>query len=379
MDEVEPIEAEAEEGNAVATRGTHLASTQTVTHEYLTQSGKVMRETVKTDGTVTTVLDFIYDESGKPFAMIDQLGASPKTYYYVLNRQGDVVKLIDQDGAVAAAYAYDAWGNLLSASGSMADANPLRYRGYYYDSETGFYYLQSRYYDPATRRFINADVYSSTDTSDAVSCNMYAYCSNNPANMYDSMGNWPKWLETAAKAVAVVAVAVTAVAVVATATVATGGAALAAASVAFGTACGGLVGGIANERNGESFMNGWIGGSANGLVQSGMTTMFGYAGTIAGGGLGSGIGTAITESLNNRNKPKTQRKTPKKILKDSLQAAAVGSATSTLTAGRNYAFDTAVQTQVSGLMPGLTRPFGEMAKGFFGSMDDAMAYVLCEK
>ena len=93
VDEVEPIEAEAADENAVAPRGTHLASTQTVTHEYLTQSGKVMRETVKTDGTVTLVLDFIYDESGKPFAMIDQLGASPKTYYYVLNLQGDVVKL----------------------------------------------------------------------------------------------------------------------------------------------------------------------------------------------------------------------------------------------------------------------------------------------
>ena len=106
VDEVEPIEAEAADENAVAPRGTHLASTQTVTHEYLTQSGKVMRETVKTDGTVTAVLNFIYDESGKPFAMIDQLGASPKTYYYVLNLQGDVVKLIDQDGAVAAVYAY---------------------------------------------------------------------------------------------------------------------------------------------------------------------------------------------------------------------------------------------------------------------------------
>ena len=160
VDEVEPIEAEAVEEIAVAPRGTHLASTQTVTHEYLTQSGKVMRETVKTDGTVTTVLDFIYDESGKPFALVDQLSAQPKTYYYVLNLQGDVVKLIDQDGAVAAAYAYDAWGNILSQSGGMASANPLRYRGYYYDSETGFYYLQSRYYDPATRRFINADVFT---------------------------------------------------------------------------------------------------------------------------------------------------------------------------------------------------------------------------
>ena len=167
-----------------------MASTQTVTHEYLTQSGKVMRETVKTDGTVTLVLDFIYDESGKPFAMIDQLSAQPKTYYYVLNLQGDVVKLIDQDGAVAAAYAYDAWGNILSQSGGMASVNPLRYRGYYYDSETGFYYLQSRYYDPANHRFINADVYSSTDSSDAVSCNMFAYCNNNPVIASDENGDF---------------------------------------------------------------------------------------------------------------------------------------------------------------------------------------------
>ena len=106
VDEVEPIEAEAADESAVAPRGTHLASTQTVTHEYLTQSGKVMRETVTTNQTVTAVMDFVYDESGKPFAMIDQLSAQPKTYYYVLNLQGDVVKLIDQDGAEAAVYAY---------------------------------------------------------------------------------------------------------------------------------------------------------------------------------------------------------------------------------------------------------------------------------
>ena len=188
MTNSEPVEAEVEDENAVATRGTHLASTQTVTHEYLTQSGKVMRETVRTDGTVKAVLDFIYDESGKPFAMIDQLSAQPKTYYYVLNLQGDVVKLIDQDGAVAASYEYDAWGNILASSGSMAEKNHLRYRGYYYDSETGFYYLQSRYYDPAARRFINADVYASTDSRDAVSCNMFAYCGNNPVIYDDENG-----------------------------------------------------------------------------------------------------------------------------------------------------------------------------------------------
>ena len=189
VDEVEPIEAEAADENAVAPRGTHLASTQTITHEYLTQSGKVMRETVTTNQTVTAVMDFVYDESGKPFALVDQLSAQPKTYYYVLNLQGDVVKLIDQDGAVAAAYAYDAWGNILSSSGSMAETNPLRYRGYYYDSETGFYYLQSRYYDPATRRFINADSYGSTGQG-FIGTNMFAYCRSNPIMRIDAYGKW---------------------------------------------------------------------------------------------------------------------------------------------------------------------------------------------
>ena len=194
VDEVEPIEEEAADENAVATRGTHLASTQTVTHEYLSQSGKVMRETVTTNQTVTAVMDFVYDESGKPFAMIDQLSAQPKTYYYVLNLQGDVVKLVDVSGAEVASYEYDAWGNVLSQSGSMASTNPLRYRGYYYDSETGFYYLQSRYYDPANRRFINADSYAGTGQG-ILGYNMFAYCSNNPVRRVDSAGCW--WGEDA--------------------------------------------------------------------------------------------------------------------------------------------------------------------------------------
>ena len=135
-------------------------------------------------------MDFIYNGSGRPFALnYSTVGGNRfTTYYYVLNLQGDVVKLIDQDGAVAAAYAYDAWGNILSQSGNMAEKNPLRYRGYYYDSETGFYYLQSRYYDPATRRFINADVYASTDSKDAIACNMFAYCNNNPVIHDDESG-----------------------------------------------------------------------------------------------------------------------------------------------------------------------------------------------
>lgn len=72
----------------------------------------------------------------------------------------------------------------------MASINPLRYRGYYYDTETGFYYLQSRYYDPVNHRFINADAYASTDSTDAISCNMFAYCGNNPVSRNDETGDF---------------------------------------------------------------------------------------------------------------------------------------------------------------------------------------------
>ena len=198
VDEVEPVEAEAADENAVAPRGTHLAATQTVTHEYLTQSGKVMRETVTTNQTVTAVMDFVYDESGKPFAMIDQLSAQPNTYYYVLNLQGDVVKLVTDSGAVAASYEYDAWGNILSQSGSMADVNPLRYRGYYYDTETGFYYVSSRYYDPEIGRYLNADSVIAGVGGSVQGYNLFAYCFNNPVNMSDSSGHWPQWIKDAA-------------------------------------------------------------------------------------------------------------------------------------------------------------------------------------
>ena len=69
----------------------------------------------------------------------------------------------------------------------VAKMNPLRYRGYYYDTETGFYYLQSRYYDPNIGRFINADSYSSTGQG-ILGNNMYAYCNNNPVIFEDSSG-----------------------------------------------------------------------------------------------------------------------------------------------------------------------------------------------
>ena len=193
----EPVEAdEPEEGENDTTPAETertisgvLASTETVTHEYLTQSGKVVRETITTSMDTTT-LDFFYDESGRPFAFnYTPEGSTPNTYYYILNLQGDVVQIIDEGGVLQAEYVYSPWGEIISAEGDLAEINPLRYRGYYYDSETGFYYLQSRYYDPENHRFINADSYLSTGRG-TVAQNMYAYADNSPVMNTDSCGNY---------------------------------------------------------------------------------------------------------------------------------------------------------------------------------------------
>ena len=151
----------------------------------------------------TTELWFFYDADGNPSGVRYKNGSTTTDYYFVCNWRGDVIRIYDGAGAVVANYNYDAWGNVISvtdANGTaitdsthIANVNPLRYRGYYYDSETGLYYLQSRYYDPVVKRFINADGYVSTGTG-ALGYNMFAYCGNNPANRVDLTGQFWKEL-----------------------------------------------------------------------------------------------------------------------------------------------------------------------------------------
>ena len=150
-------------------------------YDFTTLSGLVTRQT----GGGKTI-DFVYDENNQPLAM----KYNNTLYYYVLNAQGDVVRIVNSSRSVVASYTYDPWGKIISSSGTLADINPLRYRGYYYDSETGFYYLQSRYYDPEIGRFINADSYASTDATGLLSTNMFAYCENDPVNRSDPSGEW---------------------------------------------------------------------------------------------------------------------------------------------------------------------------------------------
>ncbi len=136
--------------------------------------------------------------------------------WFVLNQQGDVIAIVDSSGNVAVQYRYNAWGSqtsqtLSGTSGSkLYQYNALKYRGYYYDAETGFYYVSSRYYDPEIGRFISADGEISGVGGDIRGYNLYAYCMNNPVNMSDPTGNWPRWISVAVAVVATVVAVVTA-------------------------------------------------------------------------------------------------------------------------------------------------------------------------
>ena len=142
---------------------------------------------IEIDGSESS-FHFTYDATG-PMSMTFY-GAE---YFYLKNAQGDVTGLVDSSGTQVVAYAYDAWGNILTTTGSMAGSlgytNPFRYRGYFYDTETGLYYLNSRYYDPGVGRFINADEYVSTNQG-ILGDNGFAYCQNNPVRYGDSQGTF---------------------------------------------------------------------------------------------------------------------------------------------------------------------------------------------
>ena len=125
-------------------------------------------------------LHFFYDAQNRP-AIVAYNGTK---YAYIYNLQGDVLGLIDSNGTEVVKYTYDAWGKVLSTTGSLAPTlgivQPFRYRGYVYDVETGLYYLRSRYYNPGWQRFVNADI--------VYHGNIYAYCGNVPTILIDPDG-----------------------------------------------------------------------------------------------------------------------------------------------------------------------------------------------
>lgn len=155
-----------------------------VTTYYNTKDGVILSQTDDTN-----TMYFQYDTSGIPLGFI----LNGTQYLYLTNQMGDVVAITDSTGAVIANYTYDEWGNITDISGNtnIANTNPLRYRGYYYDNETGYYYLQSRYYDAGISRFINSDIYDMAGAASQISesSNLMSYCYNNPINSSDMYGD----------------------------------------------------------------------------------------------------------------------------------------------------------------------------------------------
>ena len=160
------------------------------TTNYTTRGGTILSQT---DGTNT--MFFQYDNSGNPTGFL----YNGIQYFYLTNQMGDVIGITDASGSLIATYTYGAWGEVLAttpatagntAQLAIANANPLRYRGYYLDQETEYYYLQSRYYSPLSQRFINADEYN-------IPCyvkdirfgnNLFSYCYGDPINNVDRSG-----------------------------------------------------------------------------------------------------------------------------------------------------------------------------------------------
>lgn len=138
----------------------------------------------QTDGENTWY--FQYDTNGTLLGFV----LNGTQYFYITNQMGDVLAITDTEGSIVGNYEYDAWGKVLTADTDIAKQNPIRYSGYYYDNETGYYYLQSRYYDSNICRFINADIPEiisvSKDTS--IESNLFIYCYNNAVNYIDCDG-----------------------------------------------------------------------------------------------------------------------------------------------------------------------------------------------
>ena len=244
---------------------------------YYDHAGRLVAEetskTVQGTGTVTERIVFLYDESSV-IGMEHTTGGVSTRYYFQRNLLGDVQAIVNTNGTVVARYLYDAFGNCTIASGTtntaVANANPIRYRGYYYDDDTGLYYCNARYYSPKWRRFISPDDTAYLDPESVNGLNLYCYCNNDPVNCTDPSGHMPEWAKWLIGGLVIAGLAI--------ATIATGGAA------------GGVAGFIW-----AGALKGAIIGAVSGAVVSG--TIGGISSAIAGNGFWSGFATGAADGF----------------------------------------------------------------------------------
>ena len=175
-----------------------------VLHEFILSGDEIVAE-IWTTGSTEHMLVYLYDEVGSPIGLMYRNNTYASSVYdsffFEKNLQGDVIAVYDSTGTKIGSYTYDAWGNFTTTvtSGNttlenniVRNYNPFRYRSYFYDIETGWYYLQSRYYNPSWGRFLSADhadVLQATPDQ-LTDKNLFAYCDNNPITRLDEDGEF---------------------------------------------------------------------------------------------------------------------------------------------------------------------------------------------
>ena len=182
-------------------RTTVTNSGSTSYYDYVWDSDKLV-SIVYTSGNTSQTAKYLYGSSDEVIGMvITDSNNSISTCYYLRNAQGDITGIVNSSGKKIISYTYDVFGNCTETYHSTTATenttyfqvnalNPFGYRGYCYDDDMGLYYLQSRYYDPQICRFINADSSEYLGaTGTVLSCNLFAYCENDPVNMVDPKGN----------------------------------------------------------------------------------------------------------------------------------------------------------------------------------------------
>ncbi len=229
------------------------------------------------------------------------------TYFYRKNAQNDIIALLDNTGTVVVKYKYDAWGKcqttvLTSAASTIAELNPFRYRSYYFDTETGLYFLKTRYYDPEIGRFMTIDDLSYLDSESINGLNLYAYCLNNPVMLTDEMGCAPEWWQWLVAGIAIAGAITISVLTMGTATPVLAGM-LIGGAVSAGFEIGSQVifdGGI-HDIGGilSAALGGMVAGAISGIPIFSGFTLGNYIGTAALGGIASLVGGIVSGGVSN--------------------------------------------------------------------------------